>query len=380
MTIPILYEPAYLEHSVWCDKQRLGIEAVLAQKKYTVTQIDGNTYREYPYERLFAQSPRLIILIATSPSWIFPALCFFRDRNIRVILTDSYPWPSELVAAQCAIDYGGGIREIYRYFEAQGCSDIALYGLFRNSTTDDIKKTAFLQECRLRGIEDPEGHCFYNENDLGACYREFSRQLRRFRAVICVNDIVALSLLKHLRSDGIAVPDTLQLITIGGIDLIAHSHPKLSVFTVDHAAIGAQVISLYRYLANADSPSLRLTLKIAGQLIPRETTKQPLSTVPAPSSAAAPLPPPDLPNPCFYHNDEVQTFSKLEKMISICDETDLGIIRHILQGTPYEAIAEDLHLARNTVSYRIRRLANSISLSSRSELKQFLEENYADMF
>ena len=378
MIIPMIYEPAYLNNSIWCDKQRLGVEAVLAQKKYTVMQIDGNAYRDYPYERLFGQSPRLIILFATSPSWIFPALCFFRDHNIQVILTDCYPWPSELVQAQCAIDYSVGIKTIFQYLEAQGCATVALYGLFRNSTTDDIKKMAFVQECRLRGFADPEAHCFYNENDLNACYRDFSGQLHRFDAVICVNDIVALSLMKHLKSDGIAVPDTLQLITIGGIDLVEHFTPKLSTFTVDHTAIGAQVISLYRYLANANSPSLRLSLKMTGQLIPRETTKQIFQPAESTFSADS-VPLPDLPNPCFYHNDEVQTFSKLEKMISICDETDLGIIRHILQGASYETIAEDLHLSRNTVPYRIRRLANSISLHSRSELKQFLEKNYADM-
>ena len=174
MIIPIIYEPAYLNNSIWCDKQRLGVEAVLAQKKYTVMQIDGNAYRDYPYERLFGQSPRLIILFATSPSWIFPALCFFRNHNIQVILTDCYPWPSELVQAQCAIDYSGGIKTIFQYLEAQGCATVALYGLFRNSTTDDIKKLAFVQECRLRGFADPEAHCFYNENDLNACYRDFS--------------------------------------------------------------------------------------------------------------------------------------------------------------------------------------------------------------
>ena len=118
---------------------------------------------------------------------------------------------------------------------------------------------------------------------------------------------------------------------------------------------------------------------MTGQLILRETTKQIFQAAESTFSADS-VPLPDLPNPCFYHNDEVQTFSKLEKMISICDETDLGIIRHILQGASYETIAEDLHLSRNTVPYRIRRLANSISLHSRSELKQFLEKNYADMF
>ncbi len=379
MTIPIIYEPAYLNHSIWCDKQRLGVEAVLAQKKYTVTQIDGNTYREYPYEQLFGQGPRLVILFATSPSWIYPALCFFRNHKIQVILTDCYPWPSELVQAQCAIDYCGGIQTIYRYLEAQGCTKIALYGLFRNSTTDYIKKLAFVQECRHRGIAEPETHCFSNENDLNACYRDFFGQIHRFDAVICVNDIVALSLMKHLKSDGVAVPDALQLITIGGIDLVEHFTPKLSAFTVDHTAIGAQVISLYRYLVTTNSPSLRLSLKMTGQLIPRETTKRILPTAESAFSADS-VPLPDLPNPCFYHNDEVQAFSKLEKIISICDETDFGIIHHMLNNTPYETIAENLHLARNTVSYRIRRLANSISLNSGGELKQFLSENCSDMF
>ena len=175
------------------------------------------------------------------------------------------------------------------------------------------------------------------------------------------------------------MPDTLQLITIGGIDLVEHFTPKLSTFTVDHTAIGAQVISLYRYLVTSNSPSLRLSLKMTGQLIPRETTKRILQTAESAFSADS-VPLPDLPNPCFYHNDEVQTFSKLEKIISVCDETDFGIIHHMLNNTSYETIAENLHLARNTVSYRIRRLANSISLNSGGELKQFLSENCSDMF
>lgn len=381
MTIPVMFEPAYLKNSIWCDRHRLGLEAAIAQKKNTVTYIDGNAYRDYPYERLFAQSPRLIILFATSPSWIYPALCFFREQNIRVILTDSYPWHSDPVQAQCAFDYSGAIQSIFRYFESQGCRELALYGLFRNSTTDHIKKMSFLQECEIREIRDPEGHCFYNENDLNACYADFRRQIQRFQAVICVNDIVALSLMKRLKSDGIAVPDTLQIITVGGIDLIEHFSPKLSVFSVDHAAIGAQVVSLYRYLTTVDSPQFRLSLKMTGKLILRETTRQALPETDLTATAPDLLPcSSDFPNPNFYQNDEVRTFSRLEKLISICDHTDIGIPNQILQDTSNEKMAEALHLSRNAVSYRIHRLADCISLDSKNALREFLLRNAPDMF
>ncbi|MGM9683156.1 MAG: hypothetical protein ACI3XQ_06125, partial [Eubacteriales bacterium] len=86
MIIPILFEPNFAENSIWCDSIRSGIESYAQKKKYVTIIIDGQKYREYDYNQLFENEPRLVLLVANSPAWGENALRFFEKEQIAVVL------------------------------------------------------------------------------------------------------------------------------------------------------------------------------------------------------------------------------------------------------------------------------------------------------
>lgn len=60
------------------------------------------------------------------------------------------------------------------------------------------------------------------------------------------------------------------------------------------------------------------------------------------------------------------------RFLSGCDALDYRILGAVLGGSSYEQAAEDLHTARNTVVYRMRRLWTSLGFHSGRELIVYL--------
>ena len=65
---------------------------------------------------------------------------------------------------------------------------------------------------------------------------------------------------------------------------------------------------------------------------------------------------------------------RLDKMLGQCDETDLLILKDVVDNVTYETIADEYYLAVNTVKYRMKKLLDAAGVTSRKELLRLLEE------
>lgn len=81
MQIPIIFEPNYLRDSIWAEQTRLGIEQIATQRRYTLYKIDGDTYQDFDYEKLFGGGPRLLIMLSAYYAWTQQALTFFEKKK-----------------------------------------------------------------------------------------------------------------------------------------------------------------------------------------------------------------------------------------------------------------------------------------------------------
>lgn len=374
MNIPILTEPNYKERSIWSQLVMDAIWKTVLAKKYTVSEIDNRHYKSVDYDELFRDAPRLLLLIAETRMWMDEALAFFSEIGVNVVLMETDLTGYSCVKGQVTQDYQKNIQMLLGLFLECGCTRTALYGYFANSAPDHAKRFYFEKEMLARGISCPERLCFENSSGLAGCYHEFYSRISEFDSVICVNGEAAVALTKNLTMDGIRIPEDIQIITFGGIELTATCTPKLTVMGVGGDLIGQQAVLTYRYLYHANTPEVTCCVRIAGGLLRRESTQlqgsfEQLPTAKKRSSERYTT------RHSYYEDQEVMALSALERLLLSCDPLDHSILQHLIRDESYDDISERLHLSKNAVFYRVKRIKGILSLPSIEELKKFLIAN-----
>lgn len=375
MNLPVLYDSATERSSIWQEEIFLGISKEALARKYNLVSLDASSYQTADYDELFEDGPRLVIVFSEETPWILCALRFFESKDIRVILVGPCVNGFPCVQANIDIDYRTDMEAAVELLHRCGCTRPAIYGVFPNSGSDNIKKSSFMSVVREHWGMLPERLCFENRTGLTDCYREFRQNRADYDALICVNGFAAASLMHHLAADGIRVPDELQVIAFGGVQLSALTLPALTVLKSNSAAVGQNAVRAYRYLRNADSEQLRLTAQVASHMIIRDSTR--LLEQPVIEEARAE--PTAVPAHNFYDDEEVRLFDALEKLIDKSDSLDMKVIRHLNAGHSYEKASRYLHLTKNAVFYRVKRMQELVGAESVESFRAFVMK-YQDYF
>ncbi len=369
LRIPIVIEPDY-HHSIWCERTVFGISTEIGKKKYDLLIIDGETYPSFDYETLFADAERLLIVVGTSVSWIPRALAFFESRQIQVILVSYQPPEYTQLRGVVRMDYVSAMHKLITYLKACGRPRIALYGFNPNSSADRIKLRYFCSLAQKEGDADPEGHVYYNYASLAQCYDDFRFDVSRYDAVICANDIVAVSLVKRLQRSDIRVPETLFVTCFGDSMLSQFVSPSVTTASLDHVEMGRQAVALYSHLYRQPE-AVSSSIRVESRLHVRESTMQ----IPPPdnyamlTSASEPTDAVD-----FYSDEEVKHLCVIDSLIAGCDELDRDILSGILAGKTYETLAETLATTTSTLRYRLRRMLGIVGLDSREALVKLFQQ------
>lgn len=369
MNIPILYDSSYEKDSVWGGMLQSAIAKALLEKKYTSTIIDPTTYQSFDYDTLFSNLPRLLLVVASDRIWLEEAFCFFSTHDIQIVLVDSYPFAHPCIRGQVDCDHNQDIETILTLFEQCGCHRTALYGVLPTSSADYRKKLYFEQAMERRHIESPSTLCFANTTGLRDCYQIFHSRIEEFDSVICVNGFAAATLMLQLTADGFSVPEDIQIVTFGGVRLSDFSSTPISVMVTDTSIMAQHAVLTYRYLYNNHHFSGRINALIPGELTIRESTKvldaEPPAVMPPSSSEET--------SPYFFNNDkDVQYLVKFEKLLVSCDSIDTQILKQLCNGNSYEKMSQSLHLSKNAVYYRIKRMKDIVEIGSIEEFREFL--------
>ena len=70
----------------------------------------------------------------------------------------------------------------------------------------------------------------------------------------------------------------------------------------------------------------------------------------------------------FYGDKIVDEVERLNQTLLMLDELDEQILHDIMAGDSYETIAENRHLALNTVKYRVHAMVKNADVSGRKDL------------
>lgn len=367
LLIPVLTEPNFRSY-LWARQTLDGIMQEASRRKYKVQTIDARAYETVDYDALFTSSRRMLIVIGTSVSWMPRALAFFSQHGIESVFISFDPSETTLPIGMVRMDYVGAMHHLVTYLESCGRDRIALYGYNPNSSADNIKMRYFQNYCRSRARSWEES-IFYNYASLNGCYRSFSGAVSRFNAVICANDIAAVSLLSLLRKDGISVPDDLYVATFGSSRIAERISPSLTTITLDHSELGRQAVILYSFLSRQTVTS-SVSMRVRSRLIVRASTgNHPdcLEDWSAPPETDA-----FVSQVNFYADREASMLLRGESLISACDDTDLQLLHGLLHRQSMESMRQTLFLTASALQYRKKRLMDAAECASSTEFLQFL--------
>ncbi len=367
MLIPFIIEPGYGSSSVWSPAIRAGIDSEISKKKYSSVFIDGAG--EPDLDSVLADSDtKLAVLIGTSPSFVPEMIERLALRDIDVLLVSYQPPENAPVRGVVRIDYVAGAELLLRHLAGCGCRRTALYGCFQNSSTDLIKRRAYLAYAAESGFEPM---LFDNTDGLADCFEKLRASLGSNApdSILCVNDIAAVSLVTRLNELGVRIPEDIQIASFGGSEVSRVCRPSITVLEMPNFELGRQTVNAFSYLAKSPR-GINLSVRVAGELVVRATTR-PLADGRAGKVCRVRR---SL-TQSFYDDAEVERIAGLEKLLSVCEDIDRAILGLLLAGDTTERIAEELSLAPESVRYRVRRLVQSTGMTSRSELLGFIREN-----
>lgn len=368
MRIRIYIQPD-TKDAFWAKLSQKAVAAEILHKRYTPVYIEAPTAADIDFDKVFDEGEKRVLLYIGYSVQKTPAdLSFLAENGIHTLLLN-YGFP--FLSSSCSrvlLNYRDTIEKCIAYLVANGRGRIALFGINPSSSTDRLKEQYFSEHPRGRG----EGHSrdvYYNYASIGDCYADFSAHCAAYNAVICANDITALTLLRRLKADGVRVPEDMYIMSCGITTMLAE-RPTTSITTVsaDLSEIGTQAVFTYAMLMK-NPGDISLTVRIAPKLTVRASTD--FAPDPKPDALSQQAAFPTLFD--FYADPIAQNFFSAENLLLGSDELDHGILDGILAGDTYPVIAERLFTSENVISYRIKRMCRLTGCTKKSELIELLK-------
>lgn len=344
MILHIFTEPGY-DRSTWCDEIRAGVLACAKQKR-----IHTVYHGEDPSGGFAVHGGDVLLLIGTSSTWIEPAVAALRTGgDAPVMLLSGRPYA--LPVTNICQDIESAMRHITAYLRSYGKTRTALYGVNPTSISDIKKRACFGRM----------GDVYENFDDLKSCRKAFCAHIDRYDSVICTNDYAAISLVSALKKSHPQKLAELFLVSFSDTLLAGRCSPAITSMAVDYAAFGRVAVDLAPLLLKNKSVSFaQVNLKM--RLIVRETTQNRPFLTDGPLAAAPPC------GTGFYTDREIAPLVAVEKLLHLCDATDLAILSLLLAGETYESVAGKTFLTVGGVKYRLKRMAQAVGASGAKEL------------
>jgi len=166
-------------------------------------------------------------------------------------------------------DYGKGMRLLVRHLYDLGHRRMAYIGYpLRLGPTED-RRDAFSAATKELGVQ--QRYVAVQEHSAFIAGREAARQLLdsdfRPTAILCVNDLFAVGVLRELRNRNISVPGEMSVAGFDNIEIAEFSSPSLTTVNIPRERIATM---LFRSVSSVDSQGSNFL--IDPELIVREST------------------------------------------------------------------------------------------------------------
>lgn len=354
-------EPIYVlmqpetRNSYWADHIRDGIRDAAREWQDALCAIDFS-------ESLPDLGDRQILVVGNNIGWLEASVAQLMSRGAHPVIVNACMLPvRQFRCSGVVFELEEMMGRCLELLSAAGRKRTALLGVSPHSVTDHVKADAFAKAAIDLHPED----IVWAPGQLDECVAEFAEgfDAMGYDAVLCANDTVAVCLIHHLTSLGIALPERLHIIGMGNSYVGAGLSIGLTSVMFDYHAMGEMAVRLYHHLCQSQM-TCHMTASLPCRLIVRESA--PLS-----DSPGIPKVPPMVrfPQRSYFDSDTAQNIIRVEAMLQAGDPIDREILFGIARGESCDAIAERLFFSGRAVRYRLTNLVKRYAFENRAALE-----------
>jgi DNA-binding LacI/PurR family transcriptional regulator len=168
------------------------------------------------------------------------------------------------------VNYRRGMEKLTSYLHSLGHRRIGFVG--HHASLGPVNE-------RITGLRDAAARCAGLQVETAADTDSFEGGRRaartllaiqpRLTALVCVNDVMAIGVLRELRERGLRVPDDVSVTGFDNIDLSQFAQPALTTVHIPRDQIGRTICAC---LMNRDTPPLEHDFVVDPELVLREST------------------------------------------------------------------------------------------------------------
>jgi DNA-binding LacI/PurR family transcriptional regulator len=266
LVVSNIENPFFLDiyHALESAARQRGYEVVIASTGYSPTQLIGSV------RQLLARRPAGLALIVSETE---PTLADeLRKAKVPTVLYDIVVTGPSI--STIAVDYRGGMQRIVDYLRSLGHRRMAFIGHHTSLDPLNARKSAFVDA--MQSAMPAAQHTVISADDGPEGGRMAVRRLLadtspRPTAIICVNDFMALGVLRELADQGLSVPGDVSVTGFDNIGLSNFACPRLTTADIPRESIGRTVFALLVPEPEARTPSA-IPLSVSPELIVREST------------------------------------------------------------------------------------------------------------
>ena len=339
-----------------------GIKTAAAKMGRTI-----RVFTEDGFEQLDTQQwPQVMIATGTSLPFLRRVIAQMESEDRRVVLAgmDSDQFGG---LVSCAThSRRTEMQQVLQYLLRCDRKRIALVGFDDHSINDRYRYHAALSLQDVLGISMTPGDTYRWTKEPENSFHEFFTRIHHYDAVVCPNDVMAVSFANFLRERGVKIPEDLFIASFGGMELSRWAKPGITTTRMDDFQVGQQAVTVWNLIKENHASGMVMKISLPSYIIPRE------STAFLPDEAVAIPAHPHESADDFYSIPVVSSLVRLDDCLSRRDSLDFKILSHLMQGESYEAMGESLFISGSALRYRLHKIYNDAGAVNRAAFEQMI--------
>ncbi len=230
-----LYNPFFADiyHAIEIHARQLGYETLLANSSHDVKLLKTSVHR------LLGQQ---VAGLGVFPEMEPAILDELREAQIPVVLFDTSEAGENFTTIH--FDHRKGIRMLLNLLHSLGHRRMAYIGAPLYLRPTEARRLEFVETTARFGME---GLAVAPVEDGFAGGREAARELLQSgfapTAIVCVNDWIAVGVIRELRNQGLAVPGDISVTGFDNITMSEFCCPSLTTIHIPRTEIGRLVVA-----------------------------------------------------------------------------------------------------------------------------------------
>ena len=348
---------ANFKNTASCEIILKGLKENLRKKRITYVIIDDFSRINESDETSY------LFLISTSKPHIAKTLRECQTKKVHPIVISLQPLDNiSGIYSSVTPNIEHSMYSIMSFLKTQGKNSPALYGISVNSAPDISRKNCFLQKHILQTGDES---IYFNLIGLDDCFNRFFMNINKYDSVICTNNYAAIHLIKNLKKHCFPI-EKLSVIGYGKILTATKFYPEIVFVYVAYERFGKAAVTILEEL-QSNEEVLHINMSV------RHIISNTLNDLPEPFEENVVVFEEDA-SDIFYEDVNIKNMLLVEKLLSICDATDMHILDLVLQGKAYDLIAAETFLSQSAVKYRVKNMLQICGCKSKSQFVSFIKE------